>query len=64
MVEFAQSQTNPFFQSVGKAADIRRNWVTSEFRAMESRLEGLMEKETAPELGRWKPDLGDASLNG
>jgi len=61
--EHAQSQANRYLESVGKAADIRRPWALSEFRALVFSAGGLMEKETAAELDRWKPDLGEATFD-
>ena len=58
-VDFALAHSNKFLAAVAKRAEIRRPWAAGQFRALVVSLGGLMEKETATEITRWRKEMKD-----
>ena len=56
-IDHSLAQCNKYLASVAKSADTRNPWAIGDFKPLVWSLGGLMEKETAAEVGKWKKEM-------
>jgi len=56
-VDHAVAQCIKYLASVAKVAEVRRPWAIGDFKPLVVSLGGLMEKQTAAEVAKWKREM-------
>ena len=64
ILDHSLCQCAKYLTSVAKTADGRRPWAIGEFKALVFSLGGLMEKDTALEMSKWRREMSDTIYGG